>query len=57
MTSRQWRVLFGAISLGCTLAVAQPPVQEFPALVAIFVIVAGVAGYLKAPPDLDDPAA
>jgi hypothetical protein len=57
MTARQWRVLFGAIALGCTLAVAQPPVQEYPALVAILVIVAGVAGYLKAPPDIEDPAA
>lgn len=57
MTGRQWRVLFGAIALGCTLAVAQPPIQQIPALVAVLVIVAGVAGYLKAPPDVDDPAA
>ena len=57
MSSRQWRVLYGAVALGCTLAVAQPPVQEIPALVAILVIVAGVAGYLKSPPDIDDPAA
>lgn len=57
MTSRQWRVVFGSVALGCTLAVAQPAVQELPALVAILVIVAGVAGYLKAPPDIDDPAA
>jgi hypothetical protein len=57
MTSRQWRVLFGAIALGCTLLVAQPPVQDSPILVAILVVVAGVAGYLKAPPDIDDPAA
>lgn len=57
MSNRQWRVLFGAIALGCTLAVAQPPVQEYPVLVALFVIVAGVAGYLKSPPDIDDPAA
>ena len=57
MTSRQWRVIFGAVALGCTLAVAQPPVQEQPLLVAILVVVAGVAGYLKAPPDIDDPAA
>lgn len=57
MSSRQWRVLFGAIALGCTLAVAQPPIQDQPVLVAILVIVAGVAGYLKAPPDIDDPAA
>ena len=57
MSARQWRVLFGAVALGSTLAVAQPPVQEHPALVAILVIVAGVAGYLKAPPDLEDPAA
>jgi hypothetical protein len=57
MTSRQWRVLFGAISLGCTLAVAQPPVQEYPVLVAIFVVIAGVAGYIKSPPDISDPAA
>ena len=57
MTSRQWRVLFGAVALGCTLAVAQPTVQEQPWLITILVIVAGVAGYLKAPPDLDDPAA
>lgn len=58
MTSRQWRVIFGAVALGCTLAVAQPAIQESsPIVVAILVIVAGVAGYLKAPPDLDDPAA
>ena len=57
MTSRQWRVIFGAVALGCTLAVAQPTVQEYPLLVTIFVVVAGVAGYLKAPPDIDDPAA
>jgi hypothetical protein len=57
MTSRQWRVIFGAVALGCTLAVAQPAVQQIPALVSILVVVAGVAGYLKAPPDLDDPAA
>jgi hypothetical protein len=49
MTNTKWRTLFGAIALGCTLAVAQPPVQQYPVLVAIFVIVAGVAGYLKAP--------
>lgn len=57
MSGRQWRIVFGAIALGCTLAVAQPPVQEIPALVAILVVVAGVAGYLKAPPDIEDPAA
>lgn len=57
MTGRQWRIVFGAISLGCTLAVAQPPVQEQPLLVAILVVVAGVAGYIKAPPDIEDPAA
>ena len=57
MSSRQWRVVFGAIALGCTLAVAQPPVQDQPVLVAILVIVAGVAGYLKAPPDIEDPTA
>ena len=57
MTPRQWRVLFGAVALGCTLAVAQPTVQEQPWLITILVIVAGVAGYLKAPPDIDDPTA
>ena len=57
MSSRQWRVIFGAVALGSTLAVAQPPVQEYPALVAILVIIAGVAGYLKSPPDITDPAA
>jgi hypothetical protein len=57
MTSRQWRVVFGAVALGCTLLVAQPPIQQYPLAVAILVVVAGVAGYLKAPPDLDDPAA
>lgn len=57
MTSRQWRVLFGAIALGSTLAVAQPAVQMHPWIVSILVVLAGVAGYLKAPPDLDDPAA
>jgi hypothetical protein len=57
MTGRQWRVLFGAIALGCTLAVAQPPIQDNPLVVAVLVIVAGVAGYLKAPPDIEDPAA
>lgn len=57
MSGRQWRIVFGAISLGCTLAVAQPPIQEIPALVAILVVIAGVAGYIKAPPDIDDPAA
>lgn len=57
MSGRQWRIVFGAIAFGCTLAVAQPPVQEIPALVAILVVVAGVAGYLKAPPDIEDPAA
>jgi hypothetical protein len=57
MSGRQWRVVFGAIALGCTLAVAQPPVQDQPALVAVLVIIAGVAGYLKAPPDIEDPAA
>ena len=57
MSPRQWRVLFGAIALGCTLAVAQPPVQENDILVAVLVIVAGVAGYIKSPPDIEDPAA
>lgn len=53
MTERNWRVIFGAIALGCTLAVAQPPVQQYPWVVAILVVLAGVAGFLKAP---DDPA-
>jgi hypothetical protein len=57
MSSRQWRVLYGAVALGCTLAVAQPPVQQYPLLVTILVVVAGVAGYIKSPPDIDDPAA
>lgn len=57
MSSRQWRVVFGAVALGSTLAVAQPPVQDQPVLVAILVIIAGVAGYLKSPPDITDPAA
>jgi hypothetical protein len=57
MSARQWRVLFGAVALGCTLLVAQPPVQQYPLVVAILVVVAGVAGYLKAPPDIEDPAA
>jgi hypothetical protein len=55
MTNRQWRVLFGAIALGCTLLVAQPPVADYPVLVAALVVIAGVAGYLKAPPDIDEP--
>ena len=57
MTSRQWRVLFGAIALGCTLAAGQPVVINNPVLLSFLVVFAGVAGYLKAPPDLDDPAA
>lgn len=57
MSSRQWRVIFGAVALGCTLAVAQPPIQEYPWAVAILVIISGVAGYLKAPPDPEDPTA
>ena len=51
MTNQSWRVLFGAITVGCTVAVAQPPVQEIPALVAILVVVSAVFGFLKAPPD------
>lgn len=57
MSSRQWRILFGAIAFGCTLAIAQPPIAGIPGVAAALVIIAGVAGYLKAPPDVDDPAA
>lgn len=51
MTNQQWRLLFGAIALGCTVAAAQPPIQEYPWALAILVVVAAVAGFLKAPPD------
>ena len=53
VNERNWRVVFGAIALGCTLAVAQPPVQASPILTAILVVVAGVAGFLKAPDDAE----
>jgi hypothetical protein len=60
LTSRQWRVLFGAITLGIgTLLAAAPALQiEIPPLIALTLVVTNaVVGYLKAPPDLDDPAA
>ena len=51
ISNRTWRTIFGAVALGCTLAAAQPPTQESPILLAIFVVAAGVAGFLKAPTD------
>lgn len=51
MTNQQWRVVFGAIALGTTVAAAQAPIQQYPWAIAILAVVAAVAGYLKAPTD------
>jgi hypothetical protein len=57
MTSRQWRVIFGAVAAGCSFLLLQPQVQDVPALAITLGLVNIVVAYLKAPPDLDDPAA
>lgn len=60
MTSRQWRVVFGAVALGISTTLAAAPTLgiEIPPILALILVVANVVvAYLKAPPDLDDPAA
>ena len=57
MSARQWRVLFGAVAAGCSFLLLQPQVQDIPALAIALGLVNIVVAYLKAPPDLDDPAA
>lgn len=60
MTSRQWRVIFGAVAFAGTTALAVAPELGIiiPPLVKLGLIVTvATVGYLKAPPDLEDPAA
>lgn len=56
ISNQQWRIIFGAITLGCTVLAAQPPVQAYPVLIAILVTVSAVFGFLKSPPDEPTPA-
>ena len=51
VTNQQWRLLFGAITLGCTVLAAQPPIQQYPWALAVLVTVSAVFGFLKSPPD------
>ena len=51
ITNQQWRLIFGAITLGCTVLAAQPPVQDYPWALAILVTVSAIFGFLKSPPD------
>lgn len=57
MTGRQWRIVFGAIAAGCTFLLLQPQVQDIPVLAIGLGLANIVVAYIKAPPDLDDPAA
>lgn len=60
MTGRQWRVIFGAVALGISTTLAAAPTLgiEIPPLIALGLIVANaVVAYIKAPPDIEDPAA
>jgi uncharacterized membrane protein HdeD (DUF308 family) len=57
MSSRQWRVIFGATAAVCTFLLLQPPVQAIPVLAIVIGAVNVAVAYIKAPPDLEDPAA
>jgi uncharacterized membrane protein HdeD (DUF308 family) len=57
MSNRQWRILFGAITAVCAFLLLQPEVQAIPVLAIVIACINIVAGYIKAPPDPDDPLA
>ena len=57
LTSRQWRTIFGAVVAGCTFLLLQPQVQAVPVLCIALGLVNIVVAYIKAPPDINDPAA
>ena len=57
MTSRQWRVAFGAIAAGCSFLLLQPQVQDIVPLAIALGLTNIVVAYLKAPPDFEDPTA
>lgn len=57
MSNRQWRILFGATTALCAFLLLQPQVQEIPLLAITIGAINVVAGYIKAPPDPEDPLA
>lgn len=57
MTSRQWRVAFGAVATLCTFLLIQPQVQAYPLAMLVIGAVNVVVAYIKAPPDPEAPLA
>lgn len=57
MSSRQWRIVFGAVATLCTFLLVQPEVTAIPVLAIIIGAVNVTVAYLKAPPDPENPAA
>ena len=55
MSNRQWRIVFGATTAVCAFLLLQPQVQAIPLLAIVIACINIVAGYIKAPPDPEDP--